>query len=155
MRPVRLAILIACGMARISDFINTTSAASSAASAPLPIAAPTSAPASTGASLMPSPTNITLPYFAAQAAKFVKFYPAAAVWHALHLCLRQQPLPVRLLSASPVSMAVVSPMALISFTASTASSLMVSAITICPMYLPFLGKQYFRAVGRIFQSRRS
>ena len=46
-----------------SAFMNTTSAASIAASAPLPIAAPTSAPASTGASLMPSPTNITAPRF--------------------------------------------------------------------------------------------
>ena len=49
------------GYASMSEVMNTTSAASMAASAPLPIAAPTSAPASTGASLMPSPTNMTLP----------------------------------------------------------------------------------------------
>ena len=44
----------------VGDEIRTPEA-SMAASAPLPIAAPTSAPASTGASLMPSPTNITAP----------------------------------------------------------------------------------------------
>ena len=58
---VIFAMLTAYGIAFISEFINTTSAASIAASAPLPIAAPTSAPASTGASLIPSPTNITAP----------------------------------------------------------------------------------------------
>ena len=58
---VILAMPTASGMAYISEFMNTTSAASIAASAPLPIAAPTSAPASTGASLIPSPTNITAP----------------------------------------------------------------------------------------------
>lgn len=45
MELVILAMLKASGMAPISEFINTTSAASMAASAPLPIAAPTSAPA--------------------------------------------------------------------------------------------------------------
>ena len=43
------------------EFMYTTSAASMAESAPLPIAPPTSAPVNTGASLMPSPTNITEP----------------------------------------------------------------------------------------------
>ena len=59
--PVLFAILIAVGIASMLEVINTTSAASIAASAPLPIAAPTSAPARTGASLIPSPTNIALP----------------------------------------------------------------------------------------------
>ena len=44
------------------EFMYTTSAASMAESAPLPIAPPTSAPVNTGASLMPSPTNITEPW---------------------------------------------------------------------------------------------
>lgn len=52
------------GTACMLEVINTTSAASIAASAPLPMAAPTSAPASTGASLIPSPTNMTEPFLA-------------------------------------------------------------------------------------------
>ena len=51
-----------CAIAVKDGRMNTTSAASIAASAPLPIAPPTSAPASTGASLMPSPTNMVGPY---------------------------------------------------------------------------------------------
>ena len=60
-RAVCLEMRSACGTAATSEVMNTTSAASMAASAPLPMAAPTSAPASTGASLMPSPTNMAAP----------------------------------------------------------------------------------------------
>ena len=44
-------------------FISTTSAASIATSVPAPIAIPISAVVKAGASLIPSPTIITLPYF--------------------------------------------------------------------------------------------
>ena len=61
MRFVFRAMAIDWGIASTLEFINTASAASIAASAPLPMAAPTSAPRSTGASLIPTPTNRTVP----------------------------------------------------------------------------------------------
>ena len=132
---VLFAILRLSGTADKAEFINTTSAASIAASAPLPIAAPTSAPARTGASFIPSPTNITAPCFSliltrlfilssGSCLAYISSMPAAfATFFAFS-------------SASPVSIAVKSPCLFISATASLESFLMVSFITIYPIYFP-------------------
>ena len=133
---VIFAMLTASGIAFISEFINTTSAASIAASAPLPIAAPTSAPASTGASLIPSPTNITAPWLS-----LIFFNSDNLSCGSNFACTSSIPVSFATASAlscaSPVSIAVMIPCFFTAAIASFASSFTVSEITMFPTNLPF------------------
>ncbi len=139
-RVAALAIVTDCGTACILEVINTTSAASIAASAPLPIAAPTSAPASTGASLMPSPTNITAPCLLRISWSFESFS-----------CGRRRAwissIPISdatawaLSAASPVSIAVVMCISFRELMAPFASGLMVSEINKIPAREPLTARK--------------
>ena len=132
-------MLIACGMASVEDVINTTSAASMAASAPVPMAAPTSAPASTGASLIPSPTNMTAPYL-------LRIFPSSfnLPSGSSFACTSSMPVAAATASApdleSPVSITECRPSAFNFRIADTASDLIVSEITIYPANVPFTAR---------------
>ena len=134
--PVLLAIRMASGMASMLDVMKTTSAASMAASAPLPIAAPTSAPASTGASLIPSPTNIALPFSARSFCKISSLSAGRSFAYTLSIPTSAATASAAA-SPSPVSIAERIPMDFKDLMASFASGLIVSAIWIVPASFPF------------------
>ena len=123
---VFLAISISCSSLDGSSVMMTTSAASMAASEPRPpMAIPTSALASTGASLIPSPTNKSLPFsdFAA-----MSFSTSSTLFSgSSSACTSSKPsaLPTRSATAllSPVSITVLMPLAFKPRIAAAASSL--------------------------------
>ena len=134
-RLVWAAMSRAVGIASRSEFIKTTSAASMAASAPLPMAAPTSAPASTGASLIPSPTNIALPFCSRICLRAASLSSGSSLAYTVSMPVFSAT-ALALASVSPVSITVVRPACLIRPMASAASRLMVSAMTSVPAKVP-------------------
>ena len=124
--------------------MSTTSAASMAASEPIaPMAMPMSARVSTGASLMPSPTNASLPFPAPLSCVSSRSFSTSATLSWGRSCARNSSMPSSFATAaatsarSPVSMTVFfTPAARKAATASAASGFTTSAMTMCPMYSP-------------------
>ena len=92
--------LIAAATSLKQFFIITTSAASIATSVPAPIAIPISADVNAGASLIPSPTIITLPYFLRRCISFS--LPSGRTPAITSLTPAIFPIALALLSLSPV-----------------------------------------------------
>ena len=111
-------------------FIRTMSAASTATSAPAPMAAPISALVSAGASLMPSPTIMTLPSDISSATAFS--LPSGSTPAMTLSTPATFPTASAVLSLSPVSMTTLSPMAFSSLIACALSSFTVSATAMIP-----------------------
>ena len=135
-RIVFRAIFITAAILEGSSVIRTTSAASMAASEPRPpIAMPTSALASTGASLIPSPTNTSLPFSLFSFSKSSTQSTLSAGRSSVYARSRPRR-PATFLptaSASPVSMTVLRiPEDLRFLIAAAASALISSSITIQP-----------------------
>ena len=115
-------------------FITTISAASIATSAPAPIAMPVSAEVSAGASLIPSPTMMTLPRFFRSLIFFdLPSGRTPAMTSSTPAC---RPMAPAVRSLSPVSIYTFMPMPFSSFTAAAESFFIVSATAMMPMNLP-------------------
>ena len=140
LRAMRMARAMLDGLSSMS----TTSAASMAASEPIaPMAMPMSARVSTGASLMPSPTKASLPFrrparaSPRAASPLRRPCPAAAAARGTRRCPARFATAAATSARSPVSMTVFfTPAARRAATASAASGLTTSAMTMWPMYSP-------------------
>ena len=130
---------IAAGRSERRLFISTTSAESIAMSEPAPIAMPMSALVRAGASFIPSPTIITLPFCCnfATALSFPSGRTPAITWSTPAF----SPIVLAVRSLSPVSITTRIPIFRISFIASGLSSLIVSATAMIPQSLPSRAKK--------------
>ena len=121
---------IAAGTSDRLLFISTTSAASMATSAPAPMAIPISALVSAGASLMPSPTIITFPFFCNS--RITLSFPPGSTPAITSSTPAFNPTALAVRSLSPVSITTCIPIFRISRIACGLSSLMVSATAMIP-----------------------
>ena len=127
--------LIAAGTSSSELFTRTISAASMAISVPAPIAIPMFALVSAGASFIPSPTIMT---FASSMSSLTTFSLPSGSTPAITLSTPTwAPIAFAVLSLSPVSMTIESPIFCISSTAFLLSSFTTSATAIIPSTFPF------------------
>ena len=112
-------------------FISTTSAASMAISVPAPMAIPISALVSAGASLIPSPTIATFPFFFRE--RITLSLPSGSTPAITWSTPAWAPMAFAVLSLSPVSITTWIPMFLSSLTAWGLSSLITSATAMIPV----------------------
>ena len=138
-----LDILIAFEILSGSSSIRTTSAASIAASDPIaPIAIPISALVSTGASFIPSPTNVTFSlsdFFCAISSSTFATLSEGRSYEYTTSIFKSDATFSATFFASPVSITVfVTPDFLSFSTASLEVGFSTSDITICPAYSPFI-----------------
>ena len=112
-------------------FIRTTSAASIAISVPAPIAIPISALVSAGASLIPSPTMATFPFFFNF--RITASFPSGRTSAMTSSTPAWRPIAFAVLSLSPVSITTWIPIFCSSLTAFGLSSLMTSATAMIPI----------------------
>ncbi len=134
-RAERLNLMAAGTSARVL-FISTTSAASMATSVPAPMAMPISAEVRAGASLMPSPTMATLPFFLRS--RITASLPSGRTPAMTSSTPASEPMAFALLSLSPVSITTWMPMLCSLLIAAGLSSRMASATAIKPKKrLPF------------------
>ena len=112
-------------------FIRTTSAASMAISVPAPMAIPISALVRAGASLMPSPTIATFPFFFRE--RITLSFPSGSTPAMTSSTPAWAPIALAVRSLSPVSMTTWIPMFCSSLIASGLSSFITSATAIIPI----------------------
>ena len=125
---------IAAGTSERRLFISTTSAASIATSAPAPMAMPISALVSAGASLTPSPTMMTFPFFFSS--RITLSLPSGSTPAITSSTPAFAPIALAVRSLSPVSITTRMPIFCISFIACGLSSLIISATAIMPQSSP-------------------
>ena len=133
LRSVALPSLIVAGTSASRLFTSTTSAASIATSVPAPIAIPKSALVRAGASLMPSPTIATLPYFFSSFTFFS--LPSGRTPATTSSMSAFFATAFAVFSLSPVSITTRTPIFLSSLTACLLSSFIMSATAIIPRNL--------------------
>ena len=134
LRKVARLSRIAAGTSDRRLFMSTMSAASMAMSVPAPMAIPMSAEVRAGASLMPSPTMATLPFFFRRL--MTASLPSGSTPAMTSSTPASAPMALAVRSLSPVSITTWMPMFCNSFTARGLSSLITSATAMIPMSCP-------------------